>query len=183
MDATAGNFSGIDDLKKNSGWLIALGIVLLLLGILALSSPLVAGIAVELLVGSFLLIGGMVQAAFALSVKSWGARLLSLSSGILSILCGGLIIAHPLLGLNFLTLLLAAFFVVEGFSKMVSSFQLRPAKGWGWALFSGLVGVLLGVMIWTQWPLSGAWAIGTLVGINILFSGSSMMAMGLAARR
>ncbi len=180
---TAEEIPRIQALKEHAGWAVAIGIILIILGILALGSPLMTGVAVAIMVGSFLLVGGIVQFVYAFKAKSWGAGLLGIFGGVLSVVCGILMIAHPLLGLGFLTLLLAAFFVVGGISKIILSFQVRRAQGWGWILFSGIVGLVLGMMIWSQWPLSGAWAIGTLVGIDILFTGWSTMAIGLAARR
>ena len=173
----------IQALKEHSGWSIAIGIILIILGIFVLGSPLYTGLAVAIMVGSFLLVGGLVQFVFAFRAKSSGAGLLNFVGGALSLLCGVLMIAHPLYGLKFLTLLLAVFFVVEGMSKIMFSFQVRPAQGWVWVLFSGIVGLVLGMMIWSQWPLSGAWAVGTLVGIDLLFTGWSTLAIGLAARR
>ena len=180
---TAEEHPRIQALKENSGWSIAIGIILIILGISALGSPLYTGVAIAIMVGSFLLVGGIVQFVFAFRANSWGAGLLNFFGGALSFVCGLLVIAHPLYGLKFLTLLLAAFFVTEGISKIIFSFQLRPALGWGWILFSGVGGLVLGMMIWSQWPLSGAWAVGLLVGINILFTGWSTLAIGLAARR
>ena len=180
---TAEEIPRIQALKENAGWSVAIGIILIILGIFALGSPLVTGVAVAIMVGSFLLVGGIVQFVFAFRAKSWGAGLLGFFGGALSFVCGILVIAHPLLGLGFLALLLAAFFVVGGISKIIFSFQVRLAQGWGWILFSGIVGLVLGMMIWSQSPLSGAWAVGILVGIDILFTGWSTLAIGLAARR
>ncbi len=173
----------IQALKEHSGWAMAIGIIMIILGMMALGSPMVTGVAVAIMVGSFLLVGGVVQLVFALKAKSWEAGVLNFFGGSLSLVCGGLMIAHPLFGLGFLTLLLAAFFVVGGISKISFSFQVRPAQNWVWILFSGIVGLVLGMMIWSQWPLSGAWAVGTLVGIDILFTGWSTLAIGLAARK
>jgi uncharacterized membrane protein HdeD (DUF308 family) len=180
---TAEEIPRIQALKEHSGWSIAIGIILIILGMFALGSPLYTGVAVAIMVGSFLLVGGIVQFVFAFRAKSWGAGLLNFFGGGLSLVCGLLVIAHPLYGLKFLTLLLAAFFVVGGISKIIFSIQVRPSQGWGWTLISGIVGLVLGMMIWSQWPLSGAWAVGTLVGIDILFTGWSTLAIGLAARR
>ena len=180
---TSDEIPRIQALKEHSGWAIAIGIIMIILGMMALGSPMVTGVAVAIMVGSFLMMGGIVQFIFAIKAKVWGAGLLNLFGGALSLVCGILMIAHPLYGLKFLTLLLAAFFVVGGISKIVFSFQVRPAQNWVWILFSGIVGLVLGMMIWSQWPLSGAWAVGTLVGIDILFTGWSTLAIGLAARR
>ena len=182
MEATAQD-PRIQALKQHSGWAITIGIILMILGFLALGAPFITGIAVAILVGSLMTAGGILQFVMAFKGKSWGILLLGLFTGIISFVCGLLMIAHPLFGLTFLTLLVAAFFVAGGLSKIIFSFQLRHAKGWGWVLFSGIVGLILGLMIWVQWPLSGTWAVGILVGIDILFSGSSLMTIGLAAKK
>jgi uncharacterized membrane protein HdeD (DUF308 family) len=87
------------------------------------------------------------------------------------------------LGLGFLTLLLAAFFVVEGIWKIVSSFSYRSASGWVWVLVSGVLSLLLGLLIWNQWPVSGMWAVGVLVGVDLLSTGISMVVLASALRR
>lgn len=107
---------------------------------------------------------------------------LSLVLGLLTVVAGLLLIGHPLFHLGFLTLLLAGFFLAQGILEVVYAFQLRPEQGWGWTLFGGTVSVLLVLMIWRQWPLSGAWAIGTLVGIRLMFSGFAVLAIASAAR-
>jgi len=183
MHATATVTSPAREVKKNAGFLIILGIGMVIMGLVAMGAPLITGVAVELLVGMLILAGGLAQALYASKAKSWGSGTLSLLLGALAILCGLLTLAHPLLGLGFLTLLLAAYFIVGGFFELVFAFNLKPLKGWGWTLISGIVSLLLGILIWRQWPLSGVWAVGLLVGINIGLSGWSVIALGTAARR
>jgi uncharacterized membrane protein HdeD (DUF308 family) len=91
-------------------------------------------------------------------------------------------IAHPVLQLSFLTLAMALYFIVAGIFEAISALGVRPLRGWGWILVGGLLSVLLGGLIWTQWPLSGAWAIGVLVGIKVMFLGVTMITLGSAAR-
>jgi polyhydroxyalkanoate synthesis regulator phasin len=92
-------------------------------------------------------------------------------------------IFRPLVGLVTMTLLLAIYFLIDGISEIVAAFKIKPDQGWGWVLFNGIIAVLLGFMIWRQWPVSGAWAIGLLVGIHILMTGWSMIILGSGARR
>jgi len=172
----------LEALKKNRRWLIFLGIALIALGILAVSTPLVTGIAIELLVGSLILAAGVVRILHALWAKSWGAGLLNFVAGAVSVLCGLLMLAHPLLGLGFLTLVLVGFFFTEGFSKLYFSLRLRPMTGWGSALFEGIVEIVFGVFILTRWPLSGSWAIGVLIGCDIILGGYLMLMLGLSTR-
>jgi len=85
--------------------------------------------------------------------------------------------------LSFLTLLLVVFFVVEGTGKMVSAFSYRPSSGWVWMFVSGVLSLLLALIIWNQWPVSGMWAVGVLVGVDLLSTGASMVVLALALRR
>ena len=168
--------------KRGGGLLIGLGIALVILGFLAVGAPLLTGVAVAITVGAFVTATGILQIVMATKATSWGKGILSAILGTVSIVCGLLMIAHPLMGLGFLTLLVAAYFLVHGFCEILEAFQLKPASGWGWEMFSGIVTVLLGILIWRQWPLSGAWAIGVLVGIHVLMSGWAAIMLGTATR-
>ncbi len=183
MHPTATATSAAKEVKDSALLLIVLGIGMVILGILAMGAPLITGVAVGLLVGAFIIAGGLAQAVFASRAKTWGAGTLSLLLCALAILCGVLMLAHPLLGLAVVSLVLAVYFIVDGIFEIAFAFKLKPLTGWGWTLISGIVSLLLGILIWRQWPLSGAWAIGLLVGINICFSGWSLIALGTAARR
>jgi uncharacterized membrane protein HdeD (DUF308 family) len=169
-------------IKRGGGLLIGLGIALVILGFLAVGAPLVTGVAVAITVGFFVVVTGILEVVMAFKAQSWGKGILSAILGALSIVAGALMIAHPLMGLGFLTILVAAYFLVHGFFEIIEAFQLRPAPGWGWELFSGILTLILGILIWRQWPVSGAWAIGVLVGIHVLMSGWAAIMLGAAAR-
>jgi uncharacterized membrane protein HdeD (DUF308 family) len=130
-----------------------------------------------------LLCAGVVQIAQGFRADSWSGKLPPLILGVLTGLFGIAVLAHPLLGLKFLTLLLAAYFVVVGISKVVASFAFRPVSSWLLMLGSGLISLVLGVLIWQQWPLSGLWAVGILVGIDLLITGISMVALATTVSR
>jgi uncharacterized membrane protein HdeD (DUF308 family) len=183
MIPVGANVSRVEALKRNSGWVIALGILLVVIGVLAIGAPLITGVAIAILVGTLILIQGIGKIFYAFKARSWGEGILRFLGGALPIVCGALMVAHPLFGLSFLTLLLAVFFFTEGVLKIVLSRQLRTLNGWGWTLFDGIVALLLGVLILARWPLSGTWAVGTLVGINILVSGWSIVMLGSAVRK
>ena len=174
--------SPVKTVKRGGGLLIGLGIALVILGFLAVGAPLLTGVAVAITVGAFVTATGILQIVMAAKATSWGKGILSAILGTVSIVCGLLMIAHPLMGLGFLTLLVAAYFLVHGFCEILEAFQLKPASGWGWEVFSGIVTVLLGILIWRQWPLSGAWAIGVLVGIHVLMRGWAAIMLGTATR-
>jgi uncharacterized membrane protein HdeD (DUF308 family) len=87
---------------------------------------------------------------------------------------------QPGAALGALTLFLAAFFFAQGLIEVINGFGARPAQGWGWLLASGVVSILLALMIWRQFPISGAWAVGTLVGVRLLMSGTVLLSIGSA---
>jgi len=169
-------------IKESAGAAIAVGFVLVIAGFLAMSSPLIAGLSVSVFVGVMLLIGGSGQLVLTFKAGSFGKGLLSAILGIATAVAGLLMISRPGAGLATLTFFLAAYCLMTGLFESLWAFQIKPAQGWGWTLFSGLVSVLLGIMLWSEFPISGAWAIGTLVGIRMLFSGSSLIMLGSAAR-
>ena len=170
----------LQEIRKNSGLTIALGAILLLVGFAIMGSPLVAGISVSLMVGIMLILSGVSQFVFA--IKS-GKGLLTISIAALSVVIGGYMIGNPGAALASLTLILAAYLIVSGIFEIILAVQVRPAPGWVWAFFSGFVSLWLGAMIWGQFPLSGAWAIGILLGVRVFFSGWTMLMLGFAARR
>jgi hypothetical protein len=118
-----------------------------------------------------------------LKSKQWGTGFWGTVIGVLGVAAGLLMIFRPLVGLVTMTMLIAIYFLVDGISEIIAAFKIRPDQGWGWVLFNGIIAVLLGFMIWRQWPVSGAWAIGLLVGIHILITGWSMIILGTGARR
>ena len=172
----------MEGIKKNSGMVITIGVVLLIFGILAILSPLVAGLSIAITIGILLIIGGIGQLFFAFKVGSTGKGILTFILGALTVIIGIAMISQPGAALATLTIFLAAYFIIEGIFEIIWAFQIKPLKGWGWTLFSGIISLLLGIMIWRQFPLSGVWAIGTLVGIKLIFSGWMMIAFGGAAK-
>jgi uncharacterized membrane protein HdeD (DUF308 family) len=151
-------------------------------GILAIASPLVAGIAVNVLVAWLLVFSGAAHLVFAWYTRSAGGFLWELLMGILYIFIGVYLLMHPVAGLASLTIALAMYLFLEAVLEFVLGFKLRPFPGSGWLLFDGIITLILAVMIWRTWPSSSAWVIGTLVGISMLFSGVSRLALSLAAR-
>jgi uncharacterized membrane protein HdeD (DUF308 family) len=168
--------------KKDATVLIILGVLTGILGVLAMISPMMAGMTVSVMVGILLIIGGIARTIFAFKAQSWGKGILAFVLGVLTLLAGLVMVFRPVLGLTSLTLVLAAYFFVDGIFEIFEAFDLKPLKGWGWMLFGGIVSVLLGFLIWRQWPVSGAWAIGILVGIKLIFAGVAMIAIGMAGR-
>ena len=162
---------------------LAQGIVMMVLGFLAVAEPNVATFAVSIFVGWLFFIGGIFR---ALSV--WQSRALpgfawSLLTALLAIVFGLILIFRPLAGALTLTMVLVAFFILEGITGIVLAVLHRGhLRSWGWVLFSGIVDLLLALLIWDGWPSSADWAIGLLVGINMLFFGLSLVMTALTAR-
>ena len=169
----------LDAIKKNTGLTIAAGVVMLLMGIFAMASPLVAGKSLVVMIGILLVIGGVSHLLFGFMLRG---GLFSIILGILTVIAGGYMVSNPGSGLGTLTIFLAAYLIVSGIFEVILAFQIKPAQGWGWELFSGVLSVILGLMIWNQYPLSGEWAIGILLGIKLFFSGLTLLMFGMAAR-
>lgn len=154
------------------------GIILCVLGVISLITPAVAGTAVVLVIGSLLMFGGFLYLFQTSQAGDTSGKMMHIILGILMILGGFGIISHPLFGLSFLTLMMAMFFLFEGTWKVLMSFSLKPAAGWGQVLFSGIISLLLGGLIWAEWPLSGLWAVGTLLGVDLLLTGFFLINVG-----
>lgn len=172
----------IDYIQRNAKQARWTGIALLVIGLLSLMAPLVAGLSIVMLAGVLLVALALLQLALVFRAGSLGNGFALLVLGGLSLVAGISMLVQPGVALATLTLILAAYFVVVGILEMIAAFQARPSEGWGWLFISGIVSLLLGVMIWRQFPLSGTWAIGILVGVRLLTAGWMLMAIGGAAR-
>ena len=169
--------------KKATGWFIAIAVLFILLGIFAIAEPWTAGLGVTLLVGWLLVIGAV--AHFFAAFKGGGAKhvILQLLVGIVYLIGGLYFLTHTIMGVSTLTLLLSGVILAEGVLEIVAYFRLKSVHGASWLLINGVVTLLLGGLIWFHWPSSSVWAIGTLVGVNLLMTGISRLMVGLAARK
>ena len=170
-------------LNQHTGTATTMGVALLILGLLSLAAPLVAGLSIVLIMGVMILLGGISQLFFAFKAGSFGQGLLTSLMAFLTVLVGAYMISNPGIALATLTLILAAWFVVVGACEIFWALRLRPLSGWGVTLFSGIVSFLLGLMVWRQFPVSGAWAIGVLAGIKLVFSGWWLIIIGRGVKR
>jgi uncharacterized membrane protein HdeD (DUF308 family) len=168
--------------QKSVGWSIGLSVVLMLFGFFAIALPQVAGIGINLLIGWLLIFSGAIHLMFAWHTRTTGGILWELLVSFLYIFIGAYLLIHPVAGLATLTLALAIYLFAEGVLELFLWFKLRLVPGSLWLLLDGFITLILGVLIWKSWPSSTAWAIGTLVGISMVFSGISRLMLSLAAR-
>jgi len=170
-------------IADNWGWFLALGVLLIVVGVAAIAFPLLSTIATKIALGWIFLIAGALIVAHAFPIRQWQGVLLSLLIGALYLVAGAWLAFTPFAGVVALTILLAALFLAEGVLEVIMAVRVRPHEGWGWLLLSGLVAIAVGVLIAAELPSSAAWAIGLLTGINLLSSGVSFVALALAGRR
>jgi uncharacterized membrane protein HdeD (DUF308 family) len=167
---------------KSIGWSIALSLFLILAGLLAILLPPIMGLGVTLFIGWLLLLSGITHFIFAWKSHSASAILWEVLVGLVYLFAGGYLILHPLAGLLSLTLFLAIYLCIEGIFEIILAFRLTRS-GRFWMILEGIITLVVAVMIWNTWPFSTIWAIGTLVGISMLFSGISRLMFSLACRR
>jgi len=171
----------LEGLRKSWGWLLILGILLTVVGFMAIGSSFVATLTTVIVLGILFLAGGIVDVATAFWAHCWRGFWLHLLAGILYIVLGFLLVQHPVAAAAGFTLVLAAAFLVGGLFRIVSALADR-FHGWVWVLLNGIVTLVLGCMIWRQWPDSALWVIGLFVGIDMVFAGCSWIMMALALR-
>lgn len=171
----------LQDLHRNWGWFLVLGIALIVLGVFAIGAACIATLATVMTFGILLLAGGAVEIVSSFWARRWGGFFLHLLAGILYVVIGFLMVSRPLVAAAGLTLMLAALFFVGGMFRIVAALSHR-FHGWGWVLFNGIITLVLGVMIWREWPEASFFIIGLFLGIELIFDGMSWMMLGLAAR-
>jgi uncharacterized membrane protein HdeD (DUF308 family) len=172
---------GLEALRGNWFWFVLLGIALMVLGSIALGSVVIASLATAVTIGVLILLAGIAETAGAFWCRGWSGFFLHLLSGVLSIVIGVMFLRAPVGALLALTLLVASFLLVGGIFKIVAALSYRFGA-WGWPLASGIIDVILGLMIWQQWPASALWVIGLFLGINLVFRGVNWIALGLGLR-
>jgi len=175
------NLSGV--VRQASTLSLVWGVLLICLGVLAVGSPMVAAVAVNIFVAWLIVMAGVVHLVVAFHTREAGSVIWRLLVGLAYICFGGYLIARPALGVASLTLVLASLFLVEGIFDIVMYFKVRSTMRATWILLDGAVTLLLGLLIYVHWPSSSAWAIGTLVGVSMIFSGVTRVMVSLAVRR
>lgn len=170
------------NIRKSRRWSVTLGILLIILGILAIVFPLIATVLVTIALGWFFLIGGVLRIVYALQNRSRGFWL-KLLLGILYIIIGLSLLTNIIGGIVSLTLALGVLIFIEGVFEVFLAFQLRSVGNWSWVLFSGIITIILGILIWSHWPFDAPWVLGWLTGISFLSTGIWQVMFSLADRR
>jgi uncharacterized membrane protein HdeD (DUF308 family) len=173
---------GLGDLARNWGWLLAQGILLVVLGTIGLGMTIWLTLASVFIFGVFLVIGGGVQIFQTFTCRGWGSILWHGVIAVLYVLAGFSVMADPLAASTLFTLLLAGALVGIGLMRLIMAFQWRGAKNWFWPLIGGIAAVVLGFMILARWPVSGLWVIGLFVAIEMIFGGWTSIFIALGAR-
>jgi uncharacterized membrane protein HdeD (DUF308 family) len=171
----------LEAIKGNWGWILALGIILVVVGTLAVTMPLAATLATALVLGSLLLLAGVAQLVGAFWTREWSGFFLSLLFGLLYAVLGLMFLRAPLKAELALTMLLACVLMVGGLFRIIGSLAYRFPH-WGWVLIGGLINLVLGIMIWQRWPDAALWVIGLFVGIDLIFTGWTWVMLALAVK-
>ncbi len=151
-------------------------------GTIAVGMPFAASLATAVAFGALLLVGGIAQLVGAFWTRDWSGFFLSLLMGILYVVLGLFFLRDPGEGLLAMTLLLACVLMVGGLFRIIGSLMYRFPH-WGWTLVGGIINLVLGIMIWQQWPVSGLWVIGLFVGIDLIFTGWTWVMLALAVKK
>jgi len=167
-------------IKQNAGLATGMGVLVLVAGILALSTPAVAGLSVAVLVGFMLIMAGVGQLYFAYEARS---GLWAYIAAALTVVAGGYLAFDPAVAATTLSIFLLVYLLGSGVAEVLLALELKPIDGWVWTLITGLLSIALGVMIWSQFPLSGLVAIGVFLGIKLCLSGLTLIMLGAGARR
>jgi uncharacterized membrane protein HdeD (DUF308 family) len=168
-------------LRKSSFWLLVLGALLIVVGMVAISASVIATLTTVVMVGTLLIIGGVVEIVDAFLGRGWRGFWMHLLAGILYLVLGFLLVQRPLAAAAFFTLMLAAAFFVGGLFRIIVALSER-FYGWGWVLLNGIITLVLGILIWREWPEAAFWVIGLFVGIDMLFAGWSLVITALTIR-
>jgi uncharacterized membrane protein HdeD (DUF308 family) len=175
--------SGLASLRAKWGWIVALGAIYLIAGILAFGSVLFATVVSVLFVGAMMIVAGVTEIISAFQVKSWGKFNFWLLLGVLYVVAGFVTFENPLLAAATLTLFLGVVLVVSGIVRIFLAFGMNSASPWGMVALSGVITLLLGVMILAHWPVSSLYVLGIFLSVDLIFAGISWIGMGMALRR
>ena len=167
-----------DEISRHRGWFIFLALLLVVAGAAAIAFPVLSTFAVELWTAVAFGIAGVAQLIHTFAARSWSGFLLGLLIALLYLGAGAVLWLNPIAGVVTLTAFLAAVLVVDGVFRAILAVQIRPRAGWFWILLGGIVGIVLGAMIWQQLPTSALTMLGLLLGLNLIVSGFTFLMLG-----
>ena len=182
VTAPAGKAETIGLIQQSTTWSMVLGGLMMVLGLAAISLPLVTSLALTLWIGWLLVGNSIIKLIYAIQTRQQGSFWLKLLLAGLYLTAGIVLIINPLEGVLTLTLLLGSFLVAEGVVELLLAVQMRSRSNWLWLLLNALLTLSLGVFIWAEWPLDAPWVIGLLVGISFIASGLSRIMLSIAVR-
>ena len=173
--------TGIDEVRKHSTWFLVTGIILIIIGFIAIGSTVVMTMVSMLFLGWLLLFAGLFEVIHGFARRQWSGFFINLLGGILYAVAGFIILDNPGLAAITLTLLIAAILIAAGTFRLVIGFstQLRHR---GWLILNAVISIILGIMILDSWPVSGLWVIGLFIGIDMIFDGWTEVMLALSVR-
>jgi len=172
-------FAGVNEIRSSWGWFLILGIMFMLFGAVCIVGNITATFATMLVLGWLLMISGVFALIQAFRVHTWSGFFLYFLSALLRGFTGYLLVRYPDIGAASVTLILASFFIVGGLFRGIGAAMLKFPR-WGWATFSGVLSVALGIMLLAQWPVSSVWFIGFAIGVDMVFDGASFVSLAMA---
>lgn len=172
-----------NELRESWRYLMGAGIVIAILGVLAIFAPFVTGVGLSILLGAFLVVGGIVHFAHAFSARGWTGSLWQIVLAIVYAVAGISLLVNPVFGLTTLTILLIIYLLVDGVAEIIVGLQSRSEPRWGWLVASGVISLVLAGLLWAGFPSTALWAIGLLFGISLLSTGISMVAIAYGVRK
>lgn len=170
-------------LRAKWGWILALGIIYVIVGFIALGSVVMATAAGVLVVGIMMIIAGVAEVINAFQIKEWVRFVLWLLLGALYIIAGFVAFENPLLAAAVLTLVLGVALIVSGIMRMILAFSMKEGMPWIWVLLSGVVTLLLGLIILSRWPVSSFYVLGIFLGVDLVIAGASWIGIALGLRK
>ena len=175
--------SPADIVRQASTLSVVWGVLLIIFGMVAIGWPFLAAVAVNVAIAWLIVLAGVVHLMLGVRAHGAGSMIWKVLVGLAYLFFGVYLIIHPVLGVASLTLVLSLLFLIEGILDIILFFRMRPLGGSSWVLVDGIITLLLGLMIYLQWPSSSAWAIGILVGVSMIISGVTRVLLSLAMRK
>ncbi|HVB79186.1 MAG TPA: HdeD family acid-resistance protein [Candidatus Binataceae bacterium] len=174
--------TGIEEVREHSTWFLVIGIALVILGLVAIGYTVEMTVVSVMFLGWLLIIAGLFEVVHGFTRRPWSGFFVNLLGGVLYAVVGLVMVANPARAAVVLTLLIAIVLIVAGVFRLFIALSTAPHHR-GWLILNGAISIVLGVMIWDAWPVSGLWVIGLFIGIDMIFDGWTEIVLALSARR